>query len=83
MSKGLNHLEILENLVELFAHFSFDFTVIEKELKALEIIRNKKVDVLSLLCGCNFDDYNRAHEEKGKLTEEEYELLKEVLEWLR
>ena len=52
---------------------------IEKELVALEIIKIKKVDVLSMLCGCNFEDYNRAHEDKGKLTQEEYNLIKEVL----
>ena len=45
MTKGLEHLEILENLLELFGRFSFDFTVIEKELKVLEIIKNKNVDV--------------------------------------
>ena len=76
MSRGL---EALKEMRKYGAVMIPNCEIIEKELKALEIIKNKKVDVLSLLCGCNFDDYNRPQEEKGKLTKEEYDLLKEVL----
>lgn len=85
MTKGLEHLEILENLLELFGRFSFDFTVIEKELKVLEIIKNKNVDV-RLLKWCwnnnikdTLNDYNTTYFLDTTLTKEEYELLKEIL----
>lgn len=80
MSKGLEHLEILEYLVELYGHFSFDFTIIEKELKALEIIKEKIC--LGGLCSAlqetkNFEDYKVSY--FTQLTKEEYDLLKEVM----
>lgn len=57
---------------------SFD-RVIEKKLKALEIIRNKKVDVKYLYCRAEFnvEKYNDNYIET--LTKKECELLKEVL----
>ena len=87
MSKGLEELEILKFLVDNCSHFEFDFTNIEKELKALEIIKMKKVDVWLFSNNDNFNDYNwalylcfhREDSEKCSLTEEEYDLLKEVL----
>ena len=52
--------------------------IIEKELKALEIIKNKWVNIEVLIQSKTLDDYNTTlcvHD----LTQEEFDLLKEVL----
>lgn len=57
-----------------------------KKLKALDIIKEKKVNVLMFICYANsgkngFKMYNQAMEnEEWRLTQEEFDLLKEVLE---
>ena len=57
-----------------------EYIVIEKELKALEIIKNKKVDTYALNVSNCLESYNNyAKWENSKLTQEEYSLLKEVL----
>lgn len=70
-----------------------DFETIKKELKALEIIKEKKVDVGELLESDTLADYNetvfvtypnkRVEKEYNPysylLAQEEYDLLKEVL----
>lgn len=56
------------------------YKTIEKELKALEIIKKKCVDVVGLVRR-DFDDvedYNYYVQEWQKLTQEEFDLLKEV-----
>ena len=58
------------------------FEIIEKELKAFEIIKEKKVDVFQLIISMKLNDlneYNKRHAEYLHLTQEEYELLKEEL----
>ena len=54
-----------------------------KQVKALEIIRNKKVDVWSLGICYSLKNYHYVisakHYPELKLTQEEYDLLKEVL----
>ena len=68
MSKGLEILKMIRG-----GNFYYkDLDIIEKELKALEIIKEKKVDVAIF-----FEDGCARHREK--LTQEEYDLLKEVL----
>lgn len=61
--------------------------IIRKGLKAMEIVKNKKVHI-NLIINCkNVDDYNKnllmTHFKKDAkqmyLTQEEYDLLKEVL----
>jgi len=54
-----------------------DFATIEKELKAFEIIINKKVDTHWLFHIEELEDYNNVYDKE--LTQEEYDLLKEVL----
>lgn len=55
------------------------FKTIEKELQALEIIKNKKTDVgLFICCGC-LEGYNKCVSTENKFTQEEYDLLEEVL----
>lgn len=52
---------------------------IEKELTALRIIKNKKVDLEYLKCCKNYKQYKTVCSYWNEITEEEYELLKEVL----
>lgn len=59
------------------------FKIIEKELKALEIIKEKEVAVFVINDTSNFDEYNirlLAYGTNQELTQEEYDLLKEVLQ---
>ena len=78
------------NSYEYSDEFKKGKKVIEKELQALKIIKNKKIDVLLLfLCfkqgGLN--DYNKFYlkirnltdSPKNSLTNKEFELLKDVL----
>ena len=53
----------------------------EKKLKALEIIKEKEVDVFIFLHSGYLETYNDIVEDNRKLTQEEYDLLKEVLLW--
>ena len=83
MSKGLKALESLVETMPfaLIETNSMKYVkIIEKELKALEIIKNKKVNVSLLSCSEWLDFYNQeiAYKEK-ELTKEEYDLLKEVM----
>jgi len=54
----------------------------EVEHQALEIIKEKQVNYRTLLCifntSDNYNDYNKLYP-RNKLTQEEYDLLKEVL----
>ena len=63
-----------------------DLDIIEQELKALEIIKEKRVDFGILPYCLDLETYNNAIVVNGNewtdykpLTQEEYELLKEVL----
>ena len=85
MSKGLQALDYLKR--EKRRHWidndksSECLDNIEKDLKALEIIKVKKVSVSVLLELDNFTEYNHYCDMVGgcqKLTPEEYNLLKEV-----
>ena len=51
--------------------------IIEKELKALEIIKEKEVDIKAFNDLQDLQDYN--YYCSPELTQEEYNLLKEVL----
>lgn len=68
----------LNTMYELRNNFNLD----QNKLKALEIIKEKKVDTQLLDRGyvtCSFDYNNEFDDKKYHLTQEEYELLKEVL----
>ena len=91
MSKGLEALETIkqitlttntqEHSVEIYVNKYFD--AIEKGLKAISIINKKEIDVHLLKRSENWlDYYTRFKHRTGKnteLIEEEYDLLKEVL----
>jgi hypothetical protein len=93
MSKGLEKLYRLETAFPLnnrgqsvyreytnsITPYYEDFNVVEKELKALEIIRNKFVMTGYILSGCPLKEYNSCIKKQQQLTQEEYDLLKEVL----
>lgn len=86
MSKGLEALESIEMGFSYDNRILYDdeFIIIEKELKALEIIiKEKRVDIDLLLMADNVKEYNKyCHKYiniETQLTKEEYDLLKEVL----
>lgn len=66
-----------------------DYNIIEKELKALDIIKNKQIDIWQLRQYMSFNlimtkkeqlnEYNKRHATFLHLTQEEYDLLKEIL----
>jgi len=89
MNKALEALEELQNEWQ-FEETPKDFVdtryaIIEKELKALEIIKSKKVAYLLIwlmeehIKKTALRLYNEPCEEDRKLTSEEFDLLKEVL----
>ena len=68
----------------IFVRFTLECKIVEKSLKALEIIKKKGVNAWLFHCGYNLIDYNdglknNAHYNERELTQEEYDLLKEVL----
>ena len=106
MSKGLVALEVIKHTTDLdrpneLNGYHNEICDVEKELKALEIIKEKRVDVLVLVQYMKekpndtwaLESYNHYCEDKKNckyydgrdylkpksLTQEEYELLKEVL----
>ena len=54
-----------------------EYEMLKKKTKALEIIKNKKVNVKWLLNSNSYEEYNKWYD--IPLTQEEYDLLKEVL----
>ncbi len=80
MSKGLEALKDVRDICsDMTSVFDDDLDIIEKELKAFEIIKEKKVNVI-ILMGCDsVEEYNKHPLSWKKLTQEEYDLLKKVL----
>ena len=82
--KGLEALEKIRQFHKdwklLFNKKELD--IIEKELKALEIIKKKRVDIKDLINEFDWSDGLTSYNERTNhipLTQEEYDLLKEVL----
>ncbi len=82
----LDELEEIKELVNNDKHFkyknivNFNCESIKQALKALEIIIKKKVNILLLELAENVNEYNERIVPNGRLTEEEFDLLKEMLE---
>ena len=59
------------------------FLELANKLKVLEIVKEKKVNVAMLYQVKNCEEYNAIipHQPERKLTQEEYDLLKEILKW--
>ena len=84
---GLEALETLYSYIDPFSDYHTfkddlkDKEVIEKRLKALEIIKEKGVDIHFLGISKSPEEYmqHNVFNRYGYLTQEEYDLLKEVL----
>lgn len=69
--------DIVKNIVEIFP---ISLNIVEKELNALKIVKEKYVDFFQLPCCKNIFEYNDLKFfENEKLTQDEFDLLKEVL----
>lgn len=86
MNKGLKALySIKTNMQHLNGGVVGDYNpdawdIIEKSLKALEIIKDKKVNVFILLHSGDLETYNDMVEDNRKLTLEQYGHLIEVFD---
>jgi len=89
MSKGLEALRRIDKHLPRHEEtqekeFSEYVSIIEKELKALKIIRNRCVNTYDEIFSCNtYEEYKTTYhysQEKFNLTEEEWKLLKEELQ---
>ena len=91
MSKGLKALKKIEKEMSRLCGYDiaydgkvFDlFSIVGKELQAFEIIKERQVNVGALLELDNLEEYNNYCDVVGgckKLTIEEYDLVKEVLD---
>ena len=80
-----------KELIEKVKHCGFEewrlsIEKIEKELNALEIIKNKKVNIFHIWVFNDYEQYkehypfSEYHATEDMLTFEEFDLLKEVLE---
>ena len=71
----------LEALNKIAYRYGYDenIKIIEKSLKALEIIKNKQVNVF-LLHSVDLETYNDMIADNRNLTQEEFNVLKEVLQ---
>lgn len=78
MSKELEALQDLSKLVFIYGGIQ-QYQIIEKSLKALEIIKEKEINVFIFLHSGDLETYNDMVEDNRKLTQDEYDLLKEVL----
>ena len=89
MSKGLEALERLYCAGRLDLCYvqsekhKKDYELIEKELKALEIIKLKYADIGWLIRSENCSKYNLGVGSNQALKKKEYDILKEVLLWER
>lgn len=79
-------LSLRNRLVEkgIKDEFLDELIIIEKSARALEIIKNKEIDVFRFRTLCIIQNmplfvFNPQLSEKYQLTQEEYELLKEVI----
>lgn len=86
MSKGLEalkeHIIALKSMGYTRCEEWLDLIVIEKELKALEIIKEKELNIFFVkrfVKRYNRKDFNYQCRYEQQLTQEEYDLLKEVL----
>lgn len=83
MSKGLEALREIDKDTPFSQAFNPKFkeriAIIEKELKALEIIKEKRVDIGWLIRSENCSKYNLGVGSSQALKKEKYDLLKEVL----
>ena len=78
----LKPLEIVEDLRHRYSgleNWQKRFDMLETPLKALEIIEKKNVCIHDLKKSKTLNEYNGCREWEEQLTQEEFDLLKEVL----
>lgn len=71
--------EVRDNLFKIYHKELPHLDTIEKELKALEIIKTKKVYMTRLMSAESVEYYNKLYNDRFSLTKDEFDLLKEVL----
>ena len=85
MSKGLEALERLKHNIDFETYYSYsnkdDLLIIEKEHKALEIIKNKFDMSVFEIQGQHYLLLGKNFRYREQIAKEEYDLLKEVLLW--
>jgi hypothetical protein len=83
MSKELEALKKIRDKADLefFISLDEDFEIIEKSLKALEIIKEKGnfINLEHVEDNDKFYIYDNEYYMRNEITKEEYELLKEIL----
>ena len=79
MSKGLEVLQEIKNKPFSWEKLKDSLDIIEKELKALEIIKNKTVDIWLIQNKKSNKEYNSMVDSSRWLSQEEFDLLKEAL----
>lgn len=84
MSKGLDAFAsicVLDTEIDMYSERERfkDVQTVKKELMAFEIIKNKDVDVVALRISTSLKQYNCKEDGRCPLTQEEYDLLKEVM----
>ena len=78
-------LKALEKLTKIHSYDEFNecYNIIENGLKALEIIKEKEINIHALLLHLKRfnspEGYNVLVGDKYKITQEEYDVLEEVL----
>ena len=83
MSKALEALERIENEYSIYeaVFYKEDFEQVRKELKALEIIKEKEVNMQVFNQCEDVETYNKVYikQKDRQLTQEEFNLLKKVI----
>lgn len=86
MNKELTPLEALNEIGKLkengcYVNTTVEYEIVETALKALEIIKEKQVDLFKVAYTNTKEEYNdMVSEHRRELTQEEFDLLKEWLE---
>lgn len=75
---GLDALKEINKVIP-YAHITNEYKIIEKELKALEIIKDKRVNLEYLKCCETYEQYCLICSYGNEITKEEFDLLKEIL----
>lgn len=76
---GLEALKSIRPCANVCGDYDPYCNTIEKELKALEIIKKKLVSVSEVLMTAGVEYYNNGYSEEFHLTQDEYDLIKEVM----
>lgn len=76
---NLYHHQVVKEDIDVKTVEGMSIDIIEKSLKALEIIKGKTIDLEYLKCCDTYKQYRIICSYWNAITEEEFDLLKEVL----